>query len=78
MRLVEAGCFVSNRAGLIGLGSKFPPQLRQTPCNTSSTHFRQKVHSNVHIIAWLESGGKSQSQISQFGRNSSISLIPQA
>jgi len=38
----------------------------------SVAHSRQKVHSNVQIIAFLESGGRSQSQHSQFGRSWSI------
>jgi hypothetical protein len=78
MRLLEAGCFSSIASDLMGLGSRLPPQFGQTPSNTSSTHFRQKVHSNVQIIASWVSGGRSRAQFSQFGRSSSIGLILQA
>jgi hypothetical protein len=32
-------------AGLIGLGTKPPPQFGQTSCSTLSTHVAQNVHS---------------------------------
>jgi hypothetical protein len=55
----------------MGRAEKFPPQLGQVRLKTVSAHSLQKVHSKVHIIASEESGAKSLSQHSQFGRNSS-------
>jgi hypothetical protein len=75
-RLVDAGRVASKCAGRIGRGTKLPPQLGQTPCNTPSTHAAQKVHSNVQIRASALSGGKSRSQHSQFGLSSSILPLP--
>jgi len=49
-----------------------PPQLGHTPLRRFSTQSRQKVHSNVQIIALVADGGKSMSQHSQLGRSSSI------
>lgn len=72
MRRVEGGFLSSFAAGRIGRGTRFPPQFGQTPPSLFSTQSRQKVHSNVHIIASLAEGGKSLSQHSQLGRNSSI------
>jgi hypothetical protein len=72
MRRVEGGFFVSFAAGRIGRGAKFPPQFGQAPPSLFSTQSRQKVHSNEHIIASVVEGGKSLSQHSQLGRNSSI------
>lgn len=72
MRLVEAGLFSSLFCGLIGLGTKFPPQFGHTPCNGPSTQLTQKVHSKVQMRAISEAGGKSQSQRSQFGLSSSM------
>src|SRR5882757_8790923 len=60
MRRVEAGLSLSFAAGRTGRGAKFPPQSRQN------------VHSNVHIIASVADGGRSLSQHSQLGRNSSM------
>jgi hypothetical protein len=72
MRRVEGGLFLSFGAGRTGRGAKFPPQLGQTPPSLLSTQSRQNVHSNVHIMASVADGGKSLSQHSQLGRNSSI------
>jgi hypothetical protein len=73
MRRVDGGFFVSFAWGRIGRGAKFPPQLGQTPPSLVSTQSRQNVHSNVQIIASVADGGKSLSQHSQLGRNSSMS-----
>ena len=70
-RCVEAGCLARCRAGRIGLGCRFPPQFGQTPCNRPIAQPSQNVHSKVQIIASADSGGKSLSQHSQLGRNSS-------
>lgn len=71
-RFVEAGAFRSMSGGRIGLATRFPPQLGQTPPKTSSAHVAQKVHSNVQMTASLLEGGRSRSQHSQLGRNSSM------
>jgi len=63
---------VSNAAGRMGRLTKLPPQFGHTPLNTVSTHSAQKVHSNEQIKASFDSGGKSRSQHSQLGLNSSI------
>jgi hypothetical protein len=60
--------------GRIGRGTRSPPQLGQSPPSRRSTHSRQNVHSNEQIIASVAAGGKSLSQHSQFGRNSSIRI----
>jgi hypothetical protein len=73
MRRLDGGFLWSFPAGRIGRGAKFPPQLGQTPPSLVSTQSRQNVHSNVQIIASLADGGKSLSQHSQLGRNSSMS-----
>jgi hypothetical protein len=72
MRWVEGGYFPSIEAGRIGRGAKLPPQFGHRPPRRVSTHWRQKVHSKVQIIASVASGGKSLLQHSQFGRSSSI------
>jgi hypothetical protein len=59
-------------AGRIGREAKLPPQFGQTPFNAVSTQERQKVHSNVQIIASSADGGRSLSQHSQLGLSSSI------
>jgi len=56
----------------MGRCEKLPPQLGQAPCSLCSTQSLQKVHSNVQIIASMESGGSSLSQHSQPGFSSSI------
>ena len=71
-RSVDAGYFSSDAAERIGRDSKLPPQLGQTPANTLSTQSRQNVHSNVQIMASGDSGGRSRSQASQFGRSASM------
>ncbi len=60
--------------GRIGRGSKFPPQLGQTPPSRLSTQSAQNVHSKVQIRASALSGGRSRSQHSQFGRSSSTQV----
>jgi hypothetical protein len=72
----DGGLFASEAAGRIGRGAKFPPQLGQTPCSLLSTQSRQNVHSNVQIMASGADGGRSLSQHSQPGRNSSIGHLP--
>ena len=77
-----AGGFVSATAttasmGRIGRAVNPPPQFGQTPPSVSSTQSRQKVHSKVQIIASRLSGGRSRSQHSQLGRNSSIARLRQ-
>ena len=73
MRRVDGGFFASFTAGRIGRGAKFPPQFGQTLLSLFSTQSRQNVHSNVQIIASVADGGRSLSQHSQLGRNSSMS-----
>lgn len=72
MRLVEGGLFFSAVIGLIGLFTKFPPQLGHRLFNTPSAQVIQNVHSNEQITASTDSGGKSLSQHSQFGLNSNM------
>jgi hypothetical protein len=62
----------SATGGRIGRAVRLPPQFGQTPHRTVSTQPLQKVHSNEQIIASADSGGRSLSQHSQFGRKSSI------
>jgi hypothetical protein len=71
-RRVDGGLFASFPGGRTGRGAKLPPQLGHTPLRRFSTQSRQKVHSNVQIIALVADGGKSTSQHSQLGRSSSI------
>jgi hypothetical protein len=61
----------------MGRRTSSPPQLGQQPPSTSSAQPRQKVHSKEQIRASGESGGKSRSQHSQLGRNSSIFVQPE-
>ena len=63
----DAGYFLSMAAGLIGRGTKLPRQFGHAPQKTFATQFAQNVHSNVQIMATVLSGGRSQSQHSQFG-----------
>jgi hypothetical protein len=51
-RSVDAGYLPSSAAGRIGRDSRLPPQLGQTPANTSSAQSLQNVHSNVQIMAF--------------------------
>jgi len=76
MRVVEAGLFLSAATGRIGRGTKFPEQFGQKLLRTLSAHSAQNVHSKVQITASVDSGGKSLSQHSQFGRSSNIGLPP--
>jgi hypothetical protein len=76
MRRVDGGFFASFPGGRTGRGAKLPPQLGHTPLRRVSTQSRQKVHSNVQIIALVADGGKSTSQHSQLGRSSSIQKAP--
>jgi hypothetical protein len=71
-RRVEGGLLTSSAAGRTGRGAKLPPQFGQTPLSRLSTQSRQNVHSKVQIIASVADGGRSLSQHSQLGRNSSI------
>lgn len=72
MRLVEAGLFLNAAVGLIGLFTKFPPQLGHRPFKRTSAQVIQNVHSNEQMTASVDSGGKSLSQHSQFGLNSNM------
>jgi hypothetical protein len=56
----------------MGREQKPPPQLGQTLSRTFSTQGRQKVHSNVQIIASVESGGNAALQFSHVGLISSM------
>ena len=75
-RFVEAGWRSSRSAGRIGRRTSSPPQFGQRPPSTPSAQSRQNVHSYEQIRASTESGGRSRSQHSQFGRSSSISRDP--
>jgi hypothetical protein len=72
MRRVDAGWRSSRSLGRIGRRTSSPVQLGQRPPSTLSAHSRQNVHSYEQIRASGESGGKSRSQHSQLGLNSSI------
>src|SRR5262245_53798473 len=56
----------------MGRGQKPPPQFGQTFSKKLSTQSRQKVHSNVQIIASVDSGGSAFLQFWQTGLSSSI------
>jgi hypothetical protein len=73
-RLVEAGKRPNSAAGRIGRTTNPPPQLGQTPPNRSSAQVAQNVHSKLQMRAAGLSGGKSTSQHSQLGRNSSMTF----
>jgi len=45
------------------------------PFSTVAAHDAQNVHSNEHILASVDSGGRSLSQHSQLGRSCSIADI---
>jgi hypothetical protein len=68
MRSVDAGYFASIVAGRLGRATSSPLQFGQTPRNSPSAQEVQKVHSKEQIRASAESGGRSLSQRSQFGR----------
>jgi hypothetical protein len=72
MRRVDAGWRSSRSLGRIGRRTSSPVQLGQRRPSTPSAHSRQNVHSYEQIRASGESGGKSRSQHSQLGLNSSI------
>ncbi len=76
-RLMEAGFCTRLFPTRVGRCTKPPPQLGQTPFNTSATHDRQNVHSKEQIIASSESAGKSTSQHSHPGLISSINYSPE-
>jgi hypothetical protein len=65
---VDAGYFASRCAARVGRAMKSPPQFGHFPCSTESTHDAQNVHSKEHILASVESGGRSALQHSQLGR----------
>ena len=69
MRSVEAGCAKSLLTGRLGLATSSPPQLGHLPWSTDSAHETQKVHSNEHMRASVDSGGSALSQHSQEGRS---------
>lgn len=69
---MDAGFVARDAAGRIGRATRLPPQFGHVPLSAASAHALQNVHSNEQIIASVESGGKSLSQHSQFGLNSSI------
>jgi hypothetical protein len=71
-RRVDGGLLTRLATGRIGRGEKLPLQFGQTPLSLLSTQSRQKVHSNVQIIASVACGGKSLAQHSQLGRSSSM------
>jgi len=72
IRCVAAGWRSSRSLGLIGRRTSSPLQLGQCPPSTPSAQSRQNVHSNEQIRASSEPGGKSRSQHSQLGLNSSM------
>jgi hypothetical protein len=75
--LLDGGCFSTDTpgrhslAGRIGRGTKPPPQFGQTLWSLCSTQSAQNVHSKLQMRASAESGGRSLSQYSQFGRSCS-------
>ena len=71
-RSIDAGYFNNLSARRIGRIAKLPPQLGHVLFKTFVTQLLQKVHSKVQIIASADSGGKSLSQHSQFGRSSNM------
>lgn len=75
-RFVDAGARPSRPLGRIGRATRLPPQLGQTPLSTVSVQAAQNVHSKEQIRASGLSGGRSRSQHSQFGRSSSICILP--
>ena len=76
MRFVDIGLFASFAAGRIGLLTNSPPQFGQILSSFSLAQFKQNVHSKLHILASVDSLGKSTLQHSQFGRTSSIFWFP--
>ena len=76
-RNVDAGYFSSFAAGRRGRCTSSPPQFGHVPRRTCVAQSSQNVHSKVQIVACVESGGKSRSQHSQFGRSSSTRDLQQ-
>src|SRR5688572_3112179 len=74
-RCVEAGYFASLSTGRRGRATSSPPQFGHLPFSTVVTHDAQNVHSNEQMSASLDSGGRSLSQHSQFGRNCNIAVL---
>jgi hypothetical protein len=74
-RTPEGGNRSSLFAGLIGRGSRPPPQFGQRPPSLVSTQSRQNVHSKLQIIASGACGGRSLLQHSQLGRSSSTCIL---
>jgi len=66
-RSVEAGKRASDAAVRRGRRRSSPPQFGQTSPRRRRAQSAQKVHSNVHTLASVVSGGRSRSQHSQFG-----------
>jgi hypothetical protein len=71
-RVVDAGYLANAAAGRRGRSTSSPLQFGHLPPNKPSEHVTQNVHSNVQILASVESGGRSRLQHSQFGLSSSI------
>ena len=71
-RSVEAGYFASLSAGRIGRRDQFAAAVRAAALQHALDATLQNVHSNEHIIASRESGGRSRSQHSQLGRSASM------
>ncbi len=69
---MDAGNSTNLYFGLRGLLTNSPPQFGHLPLRTESAHDEQNVHSNEHIRASIDSGGRSLSQHSQLGFNKSI------
>ena len=75
-RSVDAGLLLNARPTRAGRGSNCPEQFGQRPCRRDSLQLRQKVHSNEQMNASRLSPGRSTSQHSQLGRNSSMGVTP--
>ena len=74
-RSVVAGLLTSFSNGLLGRATSSPPQFGHLFFNKLVVQSLQKVHSKEQILASVDSGGKSLSQHSQFGRNCSIIFL---
>jgi hypothetical protein len=75
MRSVDAGYFTNAAASRIGRRSRLPPQLGHWPLSTLSVQSAQNVHSKLQMRASALPGGKSRSQVSQFGLSCSINWL---
>jgi hypothetical protein len=72
----DGGWALNSSGGRTGLRTNSPPQFGQTPSGRFAlAQAVQKVHSIEQIIASSESGGRSRSQHSQFGRNANIQRL---